>query len=305
MTSDSIPQPSAPPAPEALGGAPQATDAAYNELPPEDQERYIRLKKFLEIYEISVADVQELVLLQNFDIVFIADDSSSMNQTCSSGERRTLFQHSTTRWDELRDTIASTIELASCVVDGDIDLFFLNRERITKVQGKNDPRVTASMLIKPSGLTPLTEKMREVIEGKADNERPVLVIVATDGEPNGGVGPLIRVIENAIHKRNTNTTFKFQILACTDDDESVSWMDSFDNKYKEVDVTDDYISERTQVLKAGKVQKFTRTDWIMKALLGPICEKFDSLDEKKKISDQPYHFILFIILALLWHAFVF
>ncbi len=43
---------------------------------------------------------------------------------------------------------------------------------------------------------------------------------------------------------------------------------------------DDYISEKAQVLKHGLAPKFSRGDWIMKAMIGPIMHKFDQWDEK-------------------------
>jgi len=56
-------------------------------------------------------------------------------------------------------------------------------------------------------------------------------------------------------------------------------MNELDEKITEVDGTDDYYSERQEVLRAGKAKRFTGGDWLIKALLGPICTKFDAWDE--------------------------
>jgi len=68
-------------------------------------------------------------------------------------------------------------------------------------------------------------------------------------------------------------------MACTDDEASVGWLNDLDERFTEVDVTDDYYSEREEVLRARKVAKFTRGDWLIKALLGPVSAKFDAWDE--------------------------
>jgi hypothetical protein len=46
-----------------------------------------------------------------------------------------------------------------------------------------------------------------------------------------------------------------------------------------VDVTDDYDTERKQVLRAGRIHKFSRDDYVLKALVGAASPKIDSQDE--------------------------
>ncbi len=46
-----------------------------------------------------------------------------------------------------------------------------------------------------------------------------------------------------------------------------------------MDVTDDYDSERKQVLRAGRLHKFTRDDYVLKALVGAASPRIDNMDE--------------------------
>merc|ERR1712083_545817 len=49
-------------------------------------------------------------------------------------------------------------------------------------------------------------------------------------------------------------------------------------EFGEVDCTDDYESEKKEVLAVGLAKQFERSDWLMKALLGPVSKKFDAWD---------------------------
>merc|ERR1712190_284812 len=89
---------------------------------------------------------------------------------------------------------------------------------------------------------------------------------------------LAGVIEDSI-KRSAGR-IRYQLMACTDDDSAVAWMDKLDVKYAEVDATDDYHTERAQVLRAGIFKTFERGDWIAKALLGAVSKKFDCSDDR-------------------------
>merc|ERR1712151_1316435 len=72
---------------------------------------------------------------------------------------------------------------------------------------------------------------------------------------------------------------RIQIMACTPEDEEIEWLNDLDAELGELDVTDDYYAERAQVLRSGRASRFTRGDWCMKAMLGPVSRKFDQWDE--------------------------
>lgn len=99
----------------------------------------------------------------------------------------------------------------------------------------------------------------------------------TDGEPNGGKDLFCEELRKVVKKENTPHTFRVQIMACTPDDSEVAWLNEVDRQFDEVDVTDDYYSELAQIAPTG--QKFTRGDWLVKAMLGPISAMFDAWDE--------------------------
>eukprot|EP01059_Diplonema_ambulator_P014802 TRINITY_DN257_c0_g1_i2.p1 TRINITY_DN257_c0_g1~~TRINITY_DN257_c0_g1_i2.p1 ORF type:complete len:293 (+),score=92.14 TRINITY_DN257_c0_g1_i2:466-1344(+) len=241
-----------------------------------------RLQRILTKYEITIAEASDLVALEGYEIVFVIDDSGSMSLPSEPASKRTLGKNRS-RWEELGETVKMVAELA-CVFDDDgIDLYFLNRPALKGIKSADDATLVAALSSDPSGGTPLTETVQRVVNDFGSSERPVLMLIATDGEPNGGPGRFVDLVTHIVKKKNTSRTFKFQILACTDDASAVSWLDDFDKRFDEVDVTDDYWTERDQVLKSGRCHKFNRSDWVTKALLGPIIRKFDAWDEASPV----------------------
>merc|ERR1712187_982152 len=120
----------------------------------------------------------------------------------------------------------------------------------------------------------------KVAEATKGSEKPILLFILTDGEPNGGSSRFCSMMRSAMSDR---TKFKVQIMACTSDDEAVGWLNIVDREFKTVDCTDDYYSEKREVIRAGRTPRFTRGDWCLKAMLGPISSKFDGWDERKHV----------------------
>jgi len=237
-----------------------------------------RLNAVLARFEITIAEANELVVLQDYEIVVIADDSGSMRSAAAPAHMRQIGQPSPTRWDELKHTVSEMAELASCFDSSGIDIFFLNRSPLLGVKGSADASFASAFAALPTGSTPLTETVQRVAERVA-GERPVLLFVMTDGMPNGGKDPFIKVMRE-LTGPNSTAKVRVQIMACTSEESEISWLNELDAELTGVDVTDDYFSERQEVLNAGRVAKFTRGDWCMKAMLGPVSSKFDGWDER-------------------------
>jgi len=257
-----------------MGEGARAERAEGNDGEPQDQMG--RLQAILDQFEITIAEANDLVVLSDYEIVIIADDSGSMSMASVPPSMRQLGAPTPSRWDELRETCGLLAELGNCFDESGLDFFFLNRRPISNVKGVRD--LSACFANKPSGSTPLTECLRGVVKA-TEGEKPVLLFILTDGEPNGGAAAFCQEMKKVVKKQSTSRTFKVQIMACTDDEEAVSWMNDLDAHFDEVDVTDDYYSEKAEVLKAGRVTKFTRGDWLIKAMLGPVSKKFDAWDE--------------------------
>lgn len=238
-----------------------------------------KLQNVLERFQISVAEANDLVALQDYEIVAIADDSGSMSCGATPVDQRILGQPSPSRWDELKDTLALIVEMGACFDASGLDIYFLNRKPIKNVKSASDRSFVDAFRTGPAGSTPLTETLRTVAQA-CGGEKPVLLFILTDGQPNGGTPAFRQELSRLVKKQSTQHTFKVQIMACTDDEAAVGYLDEIDRDFPEIDTTDDYYSEMKQVLKdARKVSKFSRADWCMKAMLGPVSAKFDGWDE--------------------------
>jgi hypothetical protein len=71
-------------------------------------------------------------------------------------------------------------------------------------------------------------------------------------------------------------------MVCTSSDAQMEWLERVDVEAKHVDVVDDYLSEREEILAVqGSNFSYSHGDHVLKMLLGPILQRYDDLDEKK------------------------
>ena len=192
--------------------------------------------------------------LEAFDIVLIADDSGSMGSAVKQGDG--AAKHAT-RWDELKDMAKVVVELAAALDDDGADVYFLNRPPAIGV--KNAAAVEGSFTKGPSGGTPLTATLTRALHDKgyrlageapaegaaaaaaaaaasgraaAGPSKRLLFLICTDGVPDEGhdafVATLQQLPENCY----------VQLVAVTDDDKVVKWMNSADERVRFVDVND-------------------------------------------------------------------
>lgn len=82
------------------------------------------------------------------------------------------------------------------------------------------------------------------------------------------------------------------ILACTNDDTVMKFLNKVDTDCERVDVIDDYQSEWKQVTAVqGKGFQYTLGSHIARLVLGPVFQKYDDMDERKIVIDKNGHFV--------------
>merc|ERR1719221_1859404 len=143
-----------------------------------------KLQAVLDRFEISIAEANDLVTLQDFEMVIIADDSGSMNKSAEPARMRKLGQPTKTRWDELKETVAEIVEIAACFDESGVDVYFLNRPPCLGVKSAKEAAFTSSFESKARGTTPLTETLQRVAANVVNTEKQVYIFILTDGEPN-------------------------------------------------------------------------------------------------------------------------
>lgn len=236
----------------------------YSAPPP------MSLPELIARYEIYNYQSNELALLRGYDLVFVCDDSGSMRTPLHSGR---------TRWDELKETVSLVVDIGRCFDDDGIDVYFLNRPPLKRVNSAAD--LHKGFIGPPAGFTPLTDTLTRVV-AEQTGSKPLLILIATDGCPTTIEGdPDTFSFRRAVERctSDPHRVIRIQFLACSDDENDVGWLNVLDREVRAVDVTADFETERAEVLRSGKVNRFSRGDWVCKALLGGISDYYDKLDE--------------------------
>ncbi|CEP02732.1 unnamed protein product (mitochondrion) [Plasmodiophora brassicae] len=264
--------------PQAMGYQPPPYESVV--VPDDRMERFRSLAAQYEIRDDFCRDLRQL---ENFEIVLLCDDSGSMSRTLGDDHvaGRDPFAPRKTRWDELRETVAVIVDFGTCFDENGVDVYFLNRAPCYNV--RSAAQVAEAFRTGPTGFTPLTAAVQLILRQKIQalgESKPVLLVIATDGAPTDRQGnDDVRGFQQCIKTLPKNVYVSF--LACTDNDDDVAYLNKMDGKFDRVDVTDDYRSERAEILKVqGSSFRFSFGDYVVKAMLGPIVDKFDKLDER-------------------------
>ena len=232
-----------------------------------------RLNNLENEFEMGIKYREKLPILSDFEIVLLVDDSGSMNTPLENSVHAT-------RWDELKEVIHITIKISTIFDENGIDIYFLNRNNIF---GITDFKQMHNILMpKPYGRTPLTKKVAEIFDRYHNCEKPILLVIATDGVPTNDYGNIdIENFKNIINNKN-HSKFYVSFLACSDRDEDIKYLNILDKKVPNVDTLDDYLSEKKEVLSVQGINfNYSLGDHVARLLLGPICPEMDSLDEVK------------------------
>lgn len=235
------------------------------------------LEELINQYEINDEYAQKLKVLKDFKIVFILDDSGSMTRKLiESPLNKKDNSYQVSRWDELQYFTSLIIEIAIIFNPFGCDVYFLNRKNQSNVIDKE--QLSKSFIDRPKGFTPLESRLKQVLNDNPDRSKKLLIMIVTDGEPtdlNGKVN--VKQFKDCLLSRpdNVYTT----IAACTDDDESVEYLNNWDRDVPRLDIVDDYRSEKAQIKQTkGKDYSFTFGDYIVKSLIGSIDSDLNQLD---------------------------
>ncbi|CAF1260538.1 unnamed protein product [Rotaria magnacalcarata] len=264
---------------------PSSTDPNYIGLIPNAMTTTEeRMQKFAEIaarYEISNESASRLWQLEGYEIVFLCDDSGSMGTAV--GDTDNAFAEHSTRWDELKQIVSTTVDISSVLDPDGLDIYFLNRPPMLRV--KHSSELIPTFDSPPKGLTPITRVLRQILQAKQNEilERKLLIIIATDGQPTDDygktdIGTLERVLK---YERKAADRILITFCACTDDDQAVGYLNRWDETIPYLDVCDDYRSERKEAWRVqGRQVPFSFGDYVVKILLSSIDRYFDNLDQK-------------------------
>jgi hypothetical protein len=77
------------------------------------------------------------------------------------------------------------------------------------------------------------------------------------------------------------------IVSCTDDDQTMEYLNNWDLTIPRLDVIDDFRNEKLEILRSqGSNFKFSFGDYIVKSLIGSIDPEMDNMDERRAEMDN-------------------
>ncbi|UJR13142.1 hypothetical protein I4U23_000166 [Adineta vaga] len=233
-----------------------------------------RLSKAMRKYEIPKEEIRKLYKLKDFEIVFICDDSGSMNTPLKNSQQ--------TRWDILRGIVEIAVEFGTIFDSNGIDIHFLNRPEFHRI---TDPKQIEPLFRRPpSGYTPLTTVLKKVLNmpaARRGHDKKLLIFIATDGEPTDDHGNSdLQHFEHVMHSERQSETTHVMFLICTDEAAPVNYLKKWDRKMVNVDIIDTFDNERLKVMNKYKNSyAFPMANYIMKILLGAIDNRFDQIND--------------------------
>jgi hypothetical protein len=165
------------------------------------------------------------------------------------GDTTDAFSSHATRWDNLKRIVSITVDIVSRFDPAGLDVHFLNRPPLRRVKHSSD--LLPAFTCPPTGLTPITCVLRQILEEKHDaiQQRKLLIVIATDGQPTDDYGNTdIETLEKVLRcERKSADRILITFCACTDDDQTVGYLNRWNKKIPFVHVCHDYRSERERI----------------------------------------------------------
>ena len=224
-------------------------------------------------YEIRRRDTVRLEKLNEYKIILICDDSGSMKQNVDGT--------AVTRWDELKVFVGYIVEIVTVFNPHGINIRFLNRQCSRTVTDTS--QVGQLFEMPPMGYTPLANVVRDVLPRRDSSQynEKFLIFIATDGKPTNNDGdPDLEEFQYVMDEERDANNTHVMFLICTDEEEVVEYLRSWDNRLRNVDVTDDYKSQKALIRKKrGANHPFTQADYVVKILVGAIDPEIDFCDD--------------------------
>lgn len=268
-----------------------------------DDDALVHLGTLFGRYEVPIGLLSKLLVLRDYNLVFILDDSGSMeNETdLHASDYMSEFMrgrgHPTgsklTRWSEQEDRLHLLMEFLCWIPTGKITIGFLNRSHKLVLRGCADtPRpyplecldtarrfIQQTFAIRPCGQTPIWTRLEEA----PSLNTKTMTYLFTDGVPTDAS---IQELKRYISQRASPDLNPLTLVSCTAEDDEVAWMREVDEEAPFVAEIDDYATERGEVMsKQGEGFPYSKGMWIMCLLVAAIHpHDLDALDEAKPLT---------------------
>lgn len=256
---------------------------------------FTKLCKQLELQPDVIADLSNV--LTKCKIIILCDDSGSMQTSIYEPDTKTT----TTRWAEAKRLCATILKFLLAIQGNNpegIDLHFFGRNNIDNITSLDGMQQVFAA--DPTSGTPLIGTVRDICRRyspRATADKPVLLIVITDGKPSDGDGEeehwdFYNIVKTRGGTNNNNIHISF--AECTDCERDMEYLDRWDRdpRYRitNYDNTDDYREElRAVQMNNTPGFKFTYNDYVIKILLATFRKKYFNLDQPRSTYNSGYN----------------
>ena len=235
------------------------------------------------------ADAYKLAALALYDIHVVSDNSFSIVDPITRAEKRK---------ERLTFALENVFYLSSQFDEDGADYHWLNcedshRQICKKV--KTSKQFGEMMKVQYNGGTPTAEILRNhvidpIFKNEAMLNKPVLVYIITDGEPNSRQD-VDKVLMEAFalkdYYKYIQNAIEFTFVQVGTNDRATAWLQTVDDLpilKDNIDCVSDYEIEKQQTM--GNEFQLTLGDWFLKLATGAIDDSFDKIDNKQALSTQ-------------------
>ncbi|KAJ3356668.1 hypothetical protein HDU91_005521 [Kappamyces sp. JEL0680] len=156
--------------------------------------------------------------------------------------------------------------------DGGVDVYFLNRAPVKRVTSA--AQIQDAFAIPPQGFTPMVNALDFICSEQIQHisSRPVLLIMATDGEPTLLDGrPDIGGFAQWMQRKPPNLFVS--IIACSDQRNDLGYLADIEKQASRTVVTHEFALERNDIALANNdAVAFSFREYLVKILLGSLDE---------------------------------
>jgi len=240
------------------------------------------------IFKLSFWIQTMMYMLSEKQIIFLADDSGSMNTPVNVPQEDGSVIRMT-RWKELECSIIDAFSLVIGLCPNGVDIHFLNRQPLLGV--KSIEQIKQTFKISPDGSTPLFSTLKKIKE--LYKKKQISVTVWTDGIPDTEDEKIAYNVLDLFYPNKKSEDSGICIVLCTDDEKVLDLYSSYDKKYP-LEVYDDYNSQMKVINKVQNKHKvkipINKGMYYALIFLAPWCEDLDSINEKS-LSVKQFNFI--------------
>jgi hypothetical protein len=205
---------------------------------------------------------EDILILDNYEIVIVCDDSISMQKQTSAFD---------TRWSELQKIITIIVDICRAIYKKGITIHFLNRPSLYEVVTKD--KLKTSFMIPPFGSPSLTPILQDIFE--TSSIKPKIIIIATDGLLLNNQGDdATQEFIKLLNERNIEQN-RICILACTDDVNIMNYLNELVAPIEGLELVNNFINSRVNVSFAQQnLIEYSMTEHILRILLASVIEEY-------------------------------